>query len=204
MKTAWYLAAILGTQTTFSLPADAQRQQAPGHSIGTVSTGGNLILMTLDEGALGKANLFDLAGRTLRFTPEKGGYRVENLALQWDSQFGPEMNGAQAALHRFAFPFSGKEWDSFSVGVTGSIAFGAPPGGPGRGGRGGGISVERFAQLQDAGPALIDTVPPSACSSSRACRVHATASPIAGSEAAGPARNTNPSFAWMYPKAAAP
>ena len=35
--------------------------------------------MTLDEGVLGKANLFDLAHRTLRFTPEGARYRVENL-----------------------------------------------------------------------------------------------------------------------------
>lgn len=156
MKTAWYLAAALAWQTTFSLPATAQRQQPPGHPIGTVSTEGNLILMTLDEGVLGKANLFDLAGRTLRFTPEKGGYRVENLALQWDPEFGPEMSGAQATLRRFAFPFSGKQWDSFSVGITGSVAFGVPPG---EQNRGGGVSVARFAQLQEAAPALIDTVP---------------------------------------------
>lgn len=162
MKTAWYLAAILAWQTIFGFPANAQRQQAPGHSIGTVSTEGNLILMTLNEGVLGEANRFDLAGRTLRFTREKAGYRVENLALQWDPDFGAEMNGPQAALHRFAFPFSGKDWDTFSVGVTGSIAFGAPQGGQGRGGRGGrggGVSIERFAQLQEAAPALINTLP---------------------------------------------
>jgi hypothetical protein len=32
----------------------------PGHSIGKVSTDGNLVVMELDDGALGKANLFDL------------------------------------------------------------------------------------------------------------------------------------------------
>jgi hypothetical protein len=49
----------------------------PGHAIGTVSTHDNLIVMELDEGALGKANLFDLAGKTVRFSPERSGYRVE-------------------------------------------------------------------------------------------------------------------------------
>jgi hypothetical protein len=159
MIMAWYLAAILSWQTILGIPADAQRQQSPGHSIGTVSIQGNLILLTLDEGVLGKANLFDLAGRTVRFTRDKAGYRVENLALDWDADFGAEMNGPQANLHRFAFPFSGKDWESFSVGVTGSIAFGAPQAGQGRGGRGGGVSIERFAQLQDAAPTLINTVP---------------------------------------------
>ena len=32
-------------------------------------TEGELIVMTLNEGVLGKANMFDLARRTVRFTP---------------------------------------------------------------------------------------------------------------------------------------
>ena len=44
----------------------------PGRSIGTISTQGDLIVMTLNEDALGKANLFDLVRRTLRFTPQAG------------------------------------------------------------------------------------------------------------------------------------
>lgn len=140
----------------------AQRFQEPGHSIGSVSVRGNLILVELNEGVLGKANLFDLARHTLRFTPDGAGYRVENLPLEWDADFGPEMTGPQAALHRFAFPFSGKQWDAMSVGTTGSIAFGATPEagrGGGRGGRGGGVTIGRFDQLQDAARALVNTVP---------------------------------------------
>ncbi len=121
--------------------------------------------MTLDEGALGKASLFDLVHHRLRFTPEGSQYRVENAAWQWDAEFGAEMNGAQATLTKFAFPFSGKDWKSLSVGMTGSMTFGEPAaGGGGRagrggGGRGGGISVDRFAELAQAGRALINTVP---------------------------------------------
>ncbi len=144
----------------------AQGRQEPGHSIGKISTQGDLIIMTLDEGVLGKANLFNLAHHTLRFTPDGSGYRAENLPLQWDSEFGPEMTGNQATLKNFSFPFSGKTWNSFSVGVTGSMTFGEPAAGAGRGGRGaggggrgGGISVERFAELQQAARTLIDTVP---------------------------------------------
>ena len=136
----------------------AQRRQEPGKSIGTISTQGNLIVMTLREGVLGKANLFDLAHRTLRFTPDGIRYRVENLPGQWDSEFGPEMTGSQATLKNFAFPFSGKSWNSFSVGMTGSMTFGEPAGG-GRGGRGGGLSVDRFAELQEAARTVINTVP---------------------------------------------
>ncbi len=134
----------------------AQERPGPGRSIGRVTTRGDLILMELDEGALGKANLFDLSGRTLRFTPEEAAYRVENLASQWDPQFGAELSGPQVKLTNFLFPFSGRSWDSLSVGLTGSISFGE---GQMEGRRLGGVSIARFAQLQEAGPTLIDTVP---------------------------------------------
>ena len=146
----------------------AQFRQEPGKSLGTITTQGNLIVMTLNEGALGSANLFDLAHHTLRFTPDGSRYRVERLPLQWDAQFGPEMSGSEATLKNFAFPFSGKQWSSFSVGVTGSMTFGEPVGGgrrvaPQSAGdsrnRGGGLAVDRFAELQEAGPELINTIP---------------------------------------------
>ncbi len=161
----WLIFAVLSLGSL----ARAQRFQEPGKSIGTISTHGNLIVMTLDEGVLGKANLFDLARHTLRFTPDGSGYRVENLAAQWDSDFGPAMTGSQATLKNFEFPFSGKSWNTFSVGMSGSIAFGEPAagdnrgrGGPrnagGPGNRGGGLSIDRFAELAEAGPELINTV----------------------------------------------
>lgn len=141
----------------------AQYLREPGHSIGSITTQGKLIVLTLDEGVLGKANLFNLGHRTLRFTPDGSRYRVENLPLQWDPEFGPAMTGSQATLKNFSFPFSGKSWNSFSVGVTGSVTFGEPAASSGRRGagvnRGGGLSVDRFAELRQAGPALINTVP---------------------------------------------
>jgi hypothetical protein len=147
--------------------AFGQPVQEPGRSIGTISTDGDLIVMTLAEGAIGQANLFDLAGRTLRFTPDAGGYRGESRPLQWDAEFGAEMSGASAALRGFAFPFSGQRWTQMSVGLTGSIAFGPPhdpPAGGGSGdepggGREGGVSIGRFDQLRNAAPALVNTVP---------------------------------------------
>jgi hypothetical protein len=152
------------TTLAFCEPGQAQGRGEPGKSIGTIATRGNLIVMTLDEGALGKANLFNLQHHTLRFTPEGSKYRAENASFQWDSDFGPEMNGSQASLKNFSFPFSGKNWNAFSVGMTGSLTFGEPAAGGGRGGgggggRGGGISVDRFAELAVAGRTLINTVP---------------------------------------------
>lgn len=139
----------------------AHGQEAPGKSIGKVSTMGNLIVMELNEGALGKANLFDLNQRTLRFTPGKAGYRVENLPLRWDSDFGAPLAGTQVNLQKFSFPFSGKTWNTFSVGVTGSIRLGNEP--ERRkdiyGSVQGGINIGRFDPLEEAADTLVNTVP---------------------------------------------
>ena len=150
----------------FTQLTHAQDRQRAGKPIGKVSTVGNLIVLELDDGVLGKEHLFDLAGRTLRFTPSPNGYRVENLPLQWDSDFGNETSGAEVTLHKFQFPFSGKQWESFSVGMNGSIRFGEPEreGGagrreaPGPGSRFGGVSIGRFDQLSEAPGTLINTV----------------------------------------------
>ena len=146
--------------------AHAQFGDEPGHSIGTVTTRGKLILLTLNQGALGRANLFNLEHHTLRFTPDGAGYRVATVPFAWDSDFGAALTSSPVTLTNFAFPFSGKAWTSFSVGVTGSIVFGeqkAAGGPPGRRGvsvgRDGGLSVERFAELQDAGPEFVNTLP---------------------------------------------
>ncbi|HEX5973181.1 MAG TPA: hypothetical protein VFY85_14705 [Gemmatimonadaceae bacterium] len=149
-----------------SLPA--QFRPEPGRAIGTVRTEGKLIVLTLDEGALGTASLFDLDHRTLRFTPQGTRYRVERLPLQWDGDFGAPMTGSDATLSRIRFPFSGSRWSAFSVGVTGSITFGdslagvrrvaAQSAGDSRN-RGGGIAVDRFAELAEAAPGLINTIP---------------------------------------------
>ena len=143
----------------------AQYRQEPGRSIGSVTTQGNLIVLTLDEDVLGKANLFNLAHRTLRFTPDGSRYRVEAIPEQWDSEFGPAMSGSEASLKNFAFPFSGKTWNSFSVGLTGSMTFGSQSGPAVRApsvvdaNRTGGLAVDRFAELQQAGPSFINTIP---------------------------------------------
>jgi hypothetical protein len=89
-------------------PAAAARQgrQELGKSIGSITTQGNLIVFTLDDGALGHANLFDLVKHTLRFTPEAGGYRVENTVFAWDAEFGDQAPPrTPVALHDSCFRF---------------------------------------------------------------------------------------------------
>jgi hypothetical protein len=137
-------------------------QEETGHSIGKVSIAGNLIVVELNEGVLGKTNLFDLAGRTLRFTPEGSHYRVENRTLQWDPEFGPELPGAQVKLSKFSFPFSKKRWDSFLVGITGSVRFGVSEediGADPYGHPDGGITLDRFDQLSEVAGKLSDKAP---------------------------------------------
>lgn len=160
---------VLALAVTFgicSARCRAQFEPEPGHSIGTVTTRSKLILLTLNNDALGRANMFNLAHHTLRFTPADGGYRVQNLPFAWDVDFGSPLTTSQVDLKNFAFPFSGKTWTSLSVGVTGSIVFGKPEHDaeqPGRVGVGvgwdGGLSVERFAELQEAASEIVNTVP---------------------------------------------
>jgi hypothetical protein len=105
----------------------AEQQETPGHSIGQVSTHGDLIVIELDRAALGQPNLFDLVGRTLRFSPAGSRFRVTNQPLQWEADYGVEFTGSDLKLQRLTFPFSGRRWNSFSVGTTGSIRFGPSP-----------------------------------------------------------------------------
>ena len=149
----------------------AQVREEQGKSIGKVSTIGELILLELHEGTLGKQNLFDLNRRTVRFTPSSSGYRIENLLLQWDSEFGEKLEGSNVTLKKMKFPFSGKTWESFSVGGNGSIRFGGTltDAGVGLGAadrargeaaeRRGGVQIGRFDQLGEASGTLINTVP---------------------------------------------
>jgi len=157
------LCAILVLRTA----ALAQEGDVPGKPIGKVSVTENLILMELDQSALGQQNLFDLGQRTLRFTLGSGGYRVENFPLRWDADFGQALSRHQVALHNFSFPFSSKTWNSFSVGVTGSIRFTpesnapADDAGPGFGPRGdeGGVSIGRFDPLTEGAASMVNTLP---------------------------------------------
>ena len=108
------LLGLLAASLVCASVARAQFRQEPGRSIGTISTQGNLIVMTLIEGVLGTPNLFDLAHRTLRFTPDGERYRVENLPVRWDSAFGSPMTTSRATIAGFAFPFSGKKCNNSS------------------------------------------------------------------------------------------
>src|SRR5579863_782346 len=156
----WIL-ALCGFLLQIGLSGAQEDRVEPGHSIGKVSIKGDLIVMELDEGALGKANLFDLVDHTVRFTADGSRYRIETGALHWDSDFGPELHDAEVALHQFSFPFSGKQWNSFRVGRTGSIRFGtAEADNPDAYGRNdGGVTIGRFDPLGEAAGAVVESAP---------------------------------------------
>jgi|SRR5579871_856328 hypothetical protein len=152
---------LLSLSPALLFAQDDEDNIGQGHPIGKVSTQGNLIVMELDGGALGKANFFDLAGHTLRFTPEGSRYRIESGALQWDSDYGTRLQSADVTLHQFAFPFSGQRWTSFHVGRTGSIRFGDAESNERSAGmpHEGGVSIDRFEPLAEAAGRLIDSAP---------------------------------------------
>ncbi len=133
MKRTMMVASCVATAAMMAAAACAQDRMSPGKSLGTVTTRGNLILLTLNEDALGKPHLFDLEHHTVRFTPDGMRYRVETIAEQWDKDFGAEIHDPHVTLTKIAFPFSGKTWNGMSVGVTGSITFGDGAGARGRG-----------------------------------------------------------------------
>ncbi len=83
------------------------------------------------------ANLFNLRGKTLRFTPTAGGgYTVENLPRgKWEATTrvlgdaeaqGPKEAKGWAVPLPFKFPFGGQAWDRVFVNRNGNISFGKP------------------------------------------------------------------------------
>ena len=127
----------------------ADVKQVPGRKIGTIKTLGNVIHLELDEGVITN-NEFDLDKRTIRFTPDRGGFRAENVALQWDSATGTQLQGNEVRLTKFQFPFSGKNWDAMTVTATGLISFG---------GGYNDLGLGRFVHLQLVGPSIVNKVP---------------------------------------------
>jgi hypothetical protein len=145
-----------------SYAQDDEEVTEQGHPIGKISTQGNLIVLELDDGALGQAHLFDLVGRTLRFTPYGSRYRVDNGPLQWDADFGSALVGSELTLHQFEFPFSGQLWKSLNVGTTGSIRLGTQQpdsSAPFDARDDGGVTIGRFDQLTEAAAKIIDSTP---------------------------------------------
>ena len=164
MKQHSFLINVLFVLLFIHKQSYGQNGITPGHSIGQVSVTGDLIVIKLDSATLGQPNLFDLAGRTLRFSRVGSSFRATNETLRWDTSYGVELTGAEVRLQQFTFPFSGQQWSSFSVGTAGSIRFGPPPGvadvdAYGRPDGGIASAIGRFDRLADVGPRLGERAP---------------------------------------------
>lgn len=160
-RPALRLCALVAYTVCLVARSAAAQGSGAGHAIGAVTTRGDLIVVELDRDAVSRPDTFDLVGRTLRFVPTAGGYRVQNIALRWSRDVGHELSGGALTLHRFAFPFSRHRWTSLRIGTTGSIRFGAlaaravDPYGHAESG----LTLDRFAALADVASALVDSAP---------------------------------------------
>ena len=106
------------------------RIDSPGNgAAGQISTTvNNQILVELAPDDTTPANLFDLNGRTLVFTPDgNGGYSRAVRSVVWEDDVGPAVaDGEEVQLQSFMFDFAGRRWGSFFVSRHGLITFGEP------------------------------------------------------------------------------
>ena len=84
--------------------------------------------MELSPDDTAPANLFDLNGRTLVFTPDgHGRYSRSVQPASWEENIGePVADGVEIRLQSFMFDFAGRRWGSFFVSRQGLVTFGEP------------------------------------------------------------------------------
>ena len=105
--------------------ADSMRLAGSG---GVSTTPDNQILVELAPEDTTAANLFDLNGRTLVFTPDgHGGYSRSVQSIIWEDDIGRAVaDGEEVQFQSFMFDFAGQRWGSFFVSRRGLITFGEP------------------------------------------------------------------------------
>ena len=93
------------------------------------TTPDNQILVELGREDTFPANLFDLNGRTVVFTPDgHGGYSRSVQSVLWEDDIGRAVeDGTEIQLDSFMFDFADRRWGSFFVSRRGLITFGEPP-----------------------------------------------------------------------------
>ena len=113
----------LATLLSFgAFATDADSIEGSGVSV----TADGRILVELKPEDSTPARLFDLNGRTLKFTPDgSDGYSREVTDLEWEDEIGPAFgHGTLIPLERFEFGFAGSRWDAFYLDRYGSVTFG--------------------------------------------------------------------------------
>ena len=105
---------------------DAVRVASASRTLRTTTN--NQIILELSPNDLTEANLFDLRGRTVVFTPDgQGGYLRSTQSVAWEQNIGERVSSGQEVSFRgFQFEFAGTGWSSFFVSHRGVITFGRP------------------------------------------------------------------------------
>ena len=114
---------------SWPLQPSARAVSAPSGATGHISTtADNQILVELTPEDTTAANLFDLNGRTLVFTPDgHGSYSRSVQSVAWEDNIGePVADRAEIPLQSFMFDFAGQRWDSFFVSRRGALTFAEP------------------------------------------------------------------------------
>lgn len=111
--------------------APVRRATGPDSTQGAGSAGitaapDNQILVELTPEDTTAANLFDLNGRTLIFTPDgQGRYSRTVRSVAWENDIGRAVaDGEEIRLQDFMFDFADQSWGSFFVSARGVITFG--------------------------------------------------------------------------------
>ena len=114
------------TTTTAPTPTPVAIDITPVGS-GVSITSEDQIIVQLRPDDVVPANLFDLAGRSLVFTPDgSGGYSRAVRPLDWDDEIGNAVNDNEEIEPGFPFEFAGRQWDSLFVSRYGLVTFGEP------------------------------------------------------------------------------
>ncbi len=120
---------VLDRVSSWPVRGSARADSPLSGATGQISiTADNQILVELAPDDTTPANLFDLNGRTLVFTPDgSGGYARDVRPLTWEADIGePVADRAAVELDSFMFDFAGRRWGSFHVSKHGALTFGEP------------------------------------------------------------------------------
>ena len=120
---------VVGVTSSRPVRWSARTDSPANGAAGQISTtADNQILVELAPDDTTPANLFDLNGRTLVFTPDgNGGYSRAVRSVAWEDNIGPAVaDGEEVQLESFTFDFAGQRWGSFFVSRHGLITFGEP------------------------------------------------------------------------------
>src|SRR5262245_31698116 len=139
-RTAIVFALALGAATAQQPQKRSVPQPRPHGPIAVAQDVGDVAVLVDNGLIVTKRNLFDLAGRTVRFAPAGAHlYAYSGSSAALDPVYGPELtfgfpgatlypgdDDTQQVAFAAGFPFFGTTYTSVWVNVDGNVTFGAP------------------------------------------------------------------------------